>query len=576
MNQPPSIKDLQVFDNTLYSLRSIEGKIHPYTHMKIHIGEHSVHSKILEFGGNSFFVHKKTLYYINSADQNLYSILPHTTPKLVLHLKEMRLGDFSVGNDVVYCIAEEKEKEKTSHAICAINLKTTTLHIIHSSYDFYGYPRLSHDQTTLCWIAWNHPHMPWDETIFMKGHLNTPFTCSNPQIILHEKNTSIMEPLWLKDGRVIYFSDKSGYWNPYIFEGTTSSLCKEKGDFSYPLWQLGIHRNTIIYNNKTPHLFSIVTKNSVDYLHGYDLDHKNSYYLDLSQTTLHSLTSDSSQLYVVGSSFEEPEKLLTINPFKTPNINSKNPQNEVFTFPRSNGTHGYGWLYLPPNTKPPLIIRCHGGPTAHASNKYNPEIKHWIDQGFAFLDLNYAGSTGFGKKYRELLNGKWGTLDVEDVINAAHHLIKTHMVNPNQLFLKGSSAGGFTVLSTICKTDMFSAASCYYGISDLCALAEHTHKFEIYYLNKLIGPYPEEKTTYIERSPLSNANKIMTPTIFFQGDSDNVVLPSQTHNMYSSLKNRNIETQYHLLKNEGHGIRQPENIQFCATKELDFFTTNRN
>lgn len=566
-----AIKDLQVFEEKLYSLQSVKGKIIPYTDIPIDIGNHSIQSKILEFGGTSFFAHQNTLYYINKEDQQLYSVLPHTTPKLVLALPQIRLGDFCVGDDVVYCVMEKKDESSVLHTICAIDLKTFSIHQIHAKHDFYAYPRLSYDRKSLCWVAWDHPHMPWDETVLTVAKLETPFSCCNEHIIAKKKNVSFMEPLWLKDNRLVFFSDESGYWNPYVFDGKVHCIAKTDGDFSYPLWQLGIHRNVIFDEGNRSYLYSIVTKKCVDYLYKCNIETGELNALDLPYTSMHSLTANKEQLFLAGSSFKKPEELLSIVPNSFRVKKTVSYPKQFFSFSRKDGSEGYGWLYLPETKYPPLIIRCHGGPTAHASIKYNPEIEHWLKSGFAFLDLNYGGSTGFGKEYRELLNHNWGILDVNDVIDAAEALIEKDIVNEQQLFLKGSSAGGFTVLSALCKTGMFSAASCYYGISDLCALAEHTHKFEIHYLNKFIGPYPEAKPTYLERSPLSHAEKISTPTIFFQGDMDKVVLPSQTHDIYQSLKKRNIVTAYHLLKGEGHGIRQPENIKLCMEKELEFF-----
>ncbi|HEV2333916.1 MAG TPA: S9 family peptidase, partial [Stellaceae bacterium] len=248
-------------------------------------------------------------------------------------------------------------------------------------------------------------------------------------------------------------------------------------------------------------------------------------------------------------------------------------------FPTENGLTAYANYYPPANPdyapppaeKPPLVVKCHGGPTASASTVLSLGIQYWTSRGIAVIDVDYGGSTGYGRAYRERLKGGWGVVDVEDCVNATRHVVAEGLADGERCVITGGSAGGYTVLAALALRDVFKGGASYYGVSDVAALARDTHKFESRYLDWLIGPYPEQADLYRERSPLTHADRMSKPVIFFQGADDRVVPPNQTEKMVAALRRRGIPTGYLLFAGEGHGFRRAENIKRALDAELYFY-----
>jgi dipeptidyl aminopeptidase/acylaminoacyl peptidase len=248
-------------------------------------------------------------------------------------------------------------------------------------------------------------------------------------------------------------------------------------------------------------------------------------------------------------------------------------------FPTAGGNTAYGLFYPPRNPhfvgrtdeKPPLLVKCHGGPTASASSALNLTTQFWTSRGIAVLDVNYGGSTGFGRAFRERLRGNWGIVDVDDCVNGAKFLVAQGLVDEQRIVISGGSAGGYTTLAALVFRDFFHGGASHYGVSDPAALARDTHKFESHYLDWLIGPYPQEEQRYRERSPLYHVDRLSKPVIFFQGDEDEVVPPSQSEAMVEALRRKGNPVGYFLFSGEQHGFRKAANIQRCLDAELSFY-----
>ncbi len=557
--------------------------------------EYNVRSTVHEYGGSSYAVHGDDIYFIHYKDQHLYRINREGSIELIIDHPNRRFASFTLSPDgnYLYSVMEDhSNKDHTENSLVCINTKKKTVQIITSGYDFYADPVLSSDGRHIAWTAWNQPNMPWDGTDLYMAEIHDQGLLEYQRKVAGGKNISIAMPLFSPAGILYYVSDETGFWNFYTYEkGETKLLCQMNADIAEPMWSLGMKRAAFVsYKGKTA-LALIYTEEAIDRLGVIDLEKKRLETIDTPFTSLQSLKAYKHGVIFIGASpttflnisYVDLETNLTETVFASdpPPIDPK-----FFSIPipikyKTGEDEEAHAIYYPPSNPyfqsspsqktPPLIVRCHGGPTGHKKAVLDLTHQYWTSRGFAVVEVNYRGSSGYGRRYRELLDGNWGIADVEDAIYAAKYLVEQNLANQDQVAIVGGSAGGYTVLAALTFQNFFKAGVSYYGVSDLEALVKDTHKFEAHYLDKLIGKYPEDLPLYKERSPIHHIDRINTPLLLLQGGEDRVVPPSQSEMVYQALQKKGVPTSYILFPNEQHGFRSKDAIMTSLKSEYAFY-----
>ncbi len=554
----------------------------------------NVRTRVHEYGGADFLVVDKVIYFSNFKDQALYKLQQNSIKKISFNLNSRYAdGIFDKHRNHLIYVREEhvKNKKEPINSIISINLKNN-LHekVIISGNDFYSSPKLSPNNHQLSWISWNHPNMLWDNTEFWVANLDSDGSLVDKTLNSGGKNESVLQPTWSPQGKLYFISDKNGWWNIYSLnkDGSIECIYSMKADFDRPQWTFG---NTNIVFESENQIICSFTKNGIWYIAKIDLNKNTLSTFPLPYSSIRNLCIEDHNLFFIGSSPIIPASIIkfNLNTLKTTIIKTssqlKIDKNYIsipkhIKFKTGNGFTAYGLFYHPKNKnyngpknhKYPLIIQTHGGPTASTSTAFDLKLQYWTSRGFSVFDINYRGSSGHGRKYRQSLYGFWGLYDVEDCINGVKTLIKDNKVDETQVIIRGSSAGGYTTLASLTSNNIFNAAASYYGISDLSSLRKNTHKFESYYLDNLIGDYENSKKIYDVRSPINSINNISCPTILFQGLDDTVVPPDQSYLIFDALRKRGVPTTYISFENEQHGFRQSENIKYALDSELQFYS----
>ena len=457
-----------------------------------------------------------------------------------------------------------------------------------SGNDFYSSPRLSPDGARLAWMTWNHPNMPWDGAELWVGEISADGSLSHTECVAGGIDESIFQPEWSPDGTLYFVSDRTGWWNLYRCQaGTVEPLCEMEAEFGRPQWIFGMSTYKFVSANQ---IICAYTQDGVWHLASLDtltrkLDRIETPYTSISnlQATpggiLFSASSSTESASIVRFDLatKQFEVLCRSSEIKIDAEYFSTPQ--AIEFPTEGGLNAHAFFYPPQNRDyaapaddlPPLVVISHGGPTSATSAALDLEIQYWTSRGIVVLDVNYGGSSGYGRAYRQRLNGQWGLVDVDDCVNGARYLAEGGYVDPNRLAIRGGSAGGYTTLSALTFRNVFKAGASYYGISDLEAMTRDTHKFESRYLDSLIGPYPEERDRYRERSPIHFTDRLSCPLILFQGLEDKVVPPNQAEMMVEALRTKGLPVAYVPFEDEQHGFRRSENIRRSAEAELYFY-----
>jgi dipeptidyl aminopeptidase/acylaminoacyl peptidase len=528
---------------------------------------------------------------------------------------------------------EESNQEQTREAknfIAGVSLSAPhEVTELVSGADFYAYPRVkplstprikphlnSHtnpEHEQLCWLSWDHPSMPWYGTELWLGNLDEYGAVAQQKHIAGSPNEAIFQPQWSPTGQLYFISDRSQWWNLYRYEtrqedasessGGIIPVCPMEAEFATPLWTLGMSSyafvdNKVDSNNPgSTKIAACYTQNGLWHIGLVDVDKRELTPVESSFTQVSAMIGRNGLAWFVAASSDAGNQLiqLSVDTGQCQVINElprtdtatlpsldKNlfSQAQALSFTSSHGDQAHAFYYSPHNLtyqaaqddKPPLIVICHGGPTGATSAALNLKIQFWTSRGFAVLDINYRGSTGYGRHYRQLLDGKWGVSDVDDVIAGAKYLVERGLAAPDKLAIRGSSAGGYTVLAALTFHDLFTAGASYYGIGDLETLARDTHKFESQYLERLVGAYPAEIELYQARSPVNHIEKLACPVIFFQGLDDKVVPPDQAEAMVLALAKQGLSSDYITFSGEGHGFRKAENIAHALDQELQFYS----
>lgn len=554
----------------------------------------NVRTRVHEYGGGAYLIEQGTIYFVNFADQRLYTQTPGEEPQVLTPENQRRYADMVLDSarDRLICVCENHagSSHEPENAIATIDLKTGAVVDLVTGSDFYTSPRLSPDGSQLAWIDWQHPQMPWDGTCLWIAPIEADGSLGAAVCVAGSATESVCAPLWSPDGVLYFASDRNNWWNLYRLEGGEVVCCYEMAaEFGDAHWVFGVQPYRFL---DVQTILCTYRQNGSSYLAKLNIQASQLTTLDLPFTSIGSLQiQDGKTVYFIGGSPTAPTQLvqLNLNTLDTLTLKTANTLSmdagylsvpEAIAFPTTDGKTAYAWFYPPQNQdftapegeSPPLLVKSHGGPTAAASATLNLRIQYWTSRGFAFVDVNYGGSTGYGRDYRQRLNGNWGIVDVDDCANVAQYLAQQDRVDRDRLAIAGGSAGGYTTLAALTFKDVFKAGASYYGVSDLAALANDTHKFEARYLDGLIGRYPEEKAIYEARSPINHTEHLDCPVIFFQGLEDRVVPPNQAEMMVEVLKTKGLPVAYVPFEGEQHGFRQAKNIQRALDGEFYFYS----
>ena len=552
-------------------------------------------TRVHEYGGGDYLVSNGTVYFSNFADQRLYKQVAGETPQPITPAAEMRYADVLVDNarQRLICVREDhtvpgREAVNTLVSLDA-NGNDDCGEVLVAGNDFYSTPRLSPDGSNLVWLTWNHPNMPWDGTELWQAQVEADGSLSGTTLIAGGKNESIFQPQWSPDGQLYFISDRSGWWNLYrLAAGQATPVTELTAELGVPQWAFGMS----CYAFASPQqIVCAYYVRGMARLAVVDTKTLEMQQVDLPYTDLGFVRAAFGQtVFRAGSPAKAPAIVrLDLKSREVEILRLSNNLNfdpgylsspEAIEFPTTDGLTAHGFYYppqnrdyrAPENELPPLLVKSHGGPTSAAATALSLNIQYWTSRGIAVLDVNYGGSSGYGREYRERLNGRWGVVDVDDCANGAKYLVARGDVDPNRLMITGGSAGGYTTLCALTFRDTFKAGASHYGVSDAEALAAETHKFESRYLDRLFGPYPERKDIYYERSPINFTEQLSCPVIFFQGLEDRVVPPNQAELMVAALQQKGVPVAYVPFAGEQHGFRQAQNIKRSLEGELYFYS----
>ncbi len=558
----------------------------------------NVRSQVHEYGGRPFVVAGGVLYFVLRDDQRLYR-LDLSDPRALPQPLTPDHAGFRFAEPIVdrkrqrlLAVCEWHREGRHSAApenfIAAIPFSGGVVDPLVRGADFYAAPCLSDDGERLAWLSWNHPAMPWDNAALWIGDLDPAGACTQVRPVAGGDNEAIFQPGWLDQRHLAFCSDRSDWWNLYHWHdgGDGGPLTALNAEFGAPLWTLGMS----VWAPSGSRITTCYSRSGRWHLGLLDTDSGALTELQTPHSEFRDLSAAGQYAYCIAAGPDRGDELLEIDTrdgswrclhrIGEPVLPTTYvPAPETFRYPTGDGTEAHGFYYAPahpdfeplPEERPPLIALCHGGPTGAASTAWSPKIRFWTSRGFAVADFNYRGSTGYGRAYRDALRGNWGVADIEDLVFGVRHLAATGRADRERLLIRGSSAGGFTVLAALTFTKMFRAGASLYGIGDLEALARDTHKFESRYLDHLIGPWPEARAHYRARSPLYHAEQIQCPVIFFQGLDDKVVPPDQTLAMVEALRARDLPVTYVPFPGEGHGFRRPAHVARVFREELSFY-----
>ena len=550
-------------------------------------------TRVHEYGGGDYTVVNGTVIFSNYIDQRLYIQKSGAEPQPLTPESAIRYADGQIdrSRNLFFCVREDHSNpNETVNTLVRVDLRGgDTGKILVSGNDFYSSPRLSSDGARLAWLTWNHPNMPWDGTELWVGKLSDDGSVTEQEKIAGGVDDSIFQPEWSPDGNLYFASDRTGWWNLYRWkDGNVDPLCPMNAEFGQPQWVFG----SSLYAFASPAgIVCTYNLNARDCLATLDTNTGTLDAIDLPFTVISQLRAMGNRVVFIGASSTETTSIVSLDlATKSFDILRRSRDTDVdagylskpqaIEFPTEYSLTAHGYFYPPQNRdcrppvneKPPLLVMSHGGPTSSSSSSLKYSIQYWTSRGIAVLDVNYGGSSGYGRAYRERLNGSWGIVDVDDCVNGARHLAARGEVDGNRLAIRGGSAGGYTTLCALTFRDAFKAGASHYGISDLEALAKDTHKFESRYLDRLIGPYPDRRDLYIERSPIHFTDRLSCPMIIFQGLEDKVVPPNQAEKMVEAVRAKKLPVAYLAFEGEQHGFRKAENIKRVLEAELYFYS----
>lgn len=549
-------------------------------------------NRVHEYGGGDIAPGHDGVYFTNYADQRLYRTVPGQDPVAISPEGSWRFADCVTDEQHprLICVGEDHGggEGEPRNVLVAVPMNGGEVTELASGSDFVAAPRIDPSGRKLAWITWDHPNMPWDRTTLWLGDLASDGSLQNRRQVA--TGASILQPQWGSDGTLYYVSDESGWWNIQMFDGKTSrAVHRTEADFADPAWLFN-YSNYAILDDGT--IIAVMTDKAQDRLVRIDRANGKVTAIETPFARIGYVRPlGKTAVVFVGAGMREPAEVVRFDAatgkFETL---ARAGQREIgaewistaraITVPVGEGEVTHAFYYPPQNpnlmapegTLPPLVVSAHGGPTGHSDAAWSLAVQFWTSRGFAYLDVNYRGSSGFGREYRDKLKGQWGIVDIEDVVKAARFAAEEGLADPEKLIIRGGSAGGFVVLAAHAFHDVFATGANYFGVSDLEALARDTHKFESRYLDSLVGPYPERADLYKARSPINHLDGFTRPLIILQGLDDRIVPPNQSDMIVDALGERGITVEYLTFEGEGHGFRRPENRIRSLEAELDFYT----
>ena len=555
----------------------------------------NVRTLVHEYGGSAWRVRNGILVYSQYSDQRLYRLdklgnsIPLTPEPEIQQSYRYADGRITNNEDWYVCVRElhASSAEEPSNEIVAVPLDgSQQIKVLVSGPDFVSSPRVSKEGDQIAWVQWNHPNMPWDDTQLCIASLDE-MLLSNQKVIKSQAE-SFFQPEWDGQGNLHVVSDRNNWWNLFRVDQSTNeidltALTNIEAEIGLPQWVFGQSRYAFVGDQ----IWFVYRKAGIDRLAILSLDGQFEQ-IDIDATEIESVANYQDGIVATVSSWKAESSVMSItregirplSKIRDLNIDeSWFPIPQTFTYQTSDSEKAHALFYPPTNPeyeinekeKPPLIVLAHGGPTAAARRQLQLGITYWTSRGFGVADVDYRGSTGYGRIFRNRLHDSWGLADVEDCVAVAKHLVAQKKVDKNKLAIKGGSAGGFTVLAALTFHDTFTAGASRYGIADLAILAKDTHKFESRYLDRLVGKWPEDEETYRQRSPIHHIEQLSTPMVILQGSEDPIVPPNQAHLMAQKLKENDIPHALIEFSDEGHGFRKAPNITKAIESELAFF-----
>lgn len=549
----------------------------------------NVRTRVHEYGGGAYTVHAGHVWFVHDGDGAVWHRPPSEPARRLTEPGVAAFADLQVDatRRRLICVREDYSETPPAAALVAIDWQEGRVDVLQEGWDFYASPRVSPDGDSMAWLCWNNPFMPWDDAACYRGRFDAAGRLAGVQHVAGGGDESIFQPQWSPDGILHLVSDRDEWWNLYrAEEDGLTALAPRQAEFGLPQWVFG--QSTYAFAGPEEIHCACTESGSWHLARWTPGDGLLTRPVGL--TEISGLVCDGDELVFIGAS---PERSATIMRLESGEDRPEAVREstsialspaclsrpEPVTFPTTEGELAHALFYPPANPDcrplegelPPLLVKSHGGPTGATSTAFDPRIQFWTSRGIAVLDVNYRGSTGYGRTYRRRLYGNWGRFDVADCVAGARHLAGRGRVDGERLLISGSSAGGYTVLCALAFHDAFAAGASYYGVADLVGLMRMTHKFEAHYTDQLIGPWPRERMRYMARSPLEHAQDIACPVLFLQGLEDKVVPPAQTEAMVAALEKKGLPHACVTFPGEQHGFRKGENVQRALAAEWVFY-----
>ncbi|HEY2598222.1 MAG TPA: prolyl oligopeptidase family serine peptidase [Candidatus Dormibacteraeota bacterium] len=551
-------------------------------------------TRVHEYGGGHFAVMDGTVWFANFDDQRVYVQKGGGEPVPITPAADIRHADLRVdpGRGRIFAVREDHTTgaSEAVNTLVALdwNGKRDAITVAKGN-DFYSSPKLSRDGKRLSWLTWNHPNMPWDGTELWVGELDADGVTTSSRKVAGGPAESIFQPEWSPGGELYFVSDRNDWWNIYRARGEFDEpVCRRAAEFGVPQWGFGMSRYVF---SGPEEIMCLYLETGGTRLGRLDTNTGSLQQVELLYSDLRSISINKSRVALVAASPTLSERILVIDLDTGAQqvVMVSNPAHidpgyfsvpKAIEFPTEGGLTAHAFFYPPknkdydgaPDERPPLVVRSHGGPTSAVGSSFDLEYQYWTSRGFGIVDVNYGGSSGYGRAYRMRLNGNWGVVDVDDCINAARYLVERGLADGRRIAITGGSAGGFTTLVALTKRDFFNAGASHFGIGDLVTFARDTHKFESRYLDTLVGPYPERADLYRERSAVNFAADLNCPVILFQGLEDKIVPPSQAEEFVAVCERKKLPYAYLPFEGEQHGFRQAKNIRRSIEGELYFYS----
>ena len=554
----------------------------------------NVRTRVHEYGGGAYAVRDGVIVFSEFDDNRLLlKRHPGADVQELVTDPALRFADLAIdaARDRVYAVMEDQRQSaiEARNLLVAVSLADGSISELATGHDFYSDPTLSPDGSRLAWVSWDFPQMPWDGTDLWVAELGDDGALGLPDHVAGSARESILQPRWAPDGSLYFISDRSDWWNLYHWRDGASdatAVAPMEAEIGGPQWVFGLSDYDVDADGSVyafasgpggARLLSLAPAMAPREI-GFDA--RGLAYLRVQRGVLSAIATSPTQptaLFRLDLRSSTAERLRETSTLEVDAAYLATPQH--IEFPTSGGRTAFAWYYPPTNPdvsapdgeRPPLVVMSHGGPTSQARTSLSLERQAFTSRGFAVVDVDYGGSSGYGRAFRDQLREQWGIVDVDDCTNAALYLAERGLADRARLAIRGGSAGGYTTLASLCFRDVFAAGTSFYGLGDLEAFVDITHKFESRYMDILVGPYPATAERYRERSPNHCADRISCPVLVMQGADDKVVPPSQAEGIVAALAKNGLPHAYILFEGEGHGFRQAANQRRALEAELSFY-----